>query len=138
MGLNSIIYFHQGSFQKKKNDETYGKFHMLGGGVQGGHFPYVIRKDFYCILSYFKPFQTLFSPLYNPPQTFLLNIRFSKVWKILHLFEGKNKSFRIAQKSWGGQPTNGKFHLFLFFLKAFLSEGTWRGMQQCNIVQKSL
>ena len=31
---------------KKDNDETYGKFHILGGGSAGGHFPYVITKDF--------------------------------------------------------------------------------------------
>ena len=41
---------------KKKHDGTYGKFHMLGGGLQGGHFPYVVTKDFYSILSHFKPF----------------------------------------------------------------------------------
>ena len=40
---------------KKKNDKTYGKFHMLGGGP-GGHFPYVITKDFKCTESHFEHF----------------------------------------------------------------------------------
>ena len=41
---------------KKKNDETYGKFHILGGGVSGGHFPYVITEDLKCIESHFEHF----------------------------------------------------------------------------------
>ena len=45
----------KGSFQKK-NDETYGKFHILGGGVSEGHFPYVITKDFKCTESHFEHF----------------------------------------------------------------------------------
>ena len=40
----------------KKNDETYGKFHILGGGSAGGHFPYVITKDFKCTESHFEHF----------------------------------------------------------------------------------
>ena len=46
----------KGSFQKK-NDETYGKFHILGGGrVSGGNFPYVITEDLKCIKSHFEHF----------------------------------------------------------------------------------
>ena len=41
---------------KKNNDETYGKFHILGGGSAGGHFPYVITKDFKYTESYFEHF----------------------------------------------------------------------------------
>ena len=41
----------------KKNVETYGKFHMLGGG----QFFYVITKDFYCILSHFRHFFSLYT-----------------------------------------------------------------------------
>ena len=41
---------------KKKNDKTYGKFHILGGGSAGGHFPYVITKDFKCTESHFEHF----------------------------------------------------------------------------------
>ena len=42
---------------KKNNDKTYGKFHILGGGGSaGGHFPYVITKDFKCTESHFEHF----------------------------------------------------------------------------------
>ena len=41
---------------KKNNNETYGKFHILGGGSAGGHFPYVITKDFKCTESHFQHF----------------------------------------------------------------------------------
>ena len=41
---------------KKNNDETYGKFHILGGGSARGHFPYVITKDFKCTESHFEHF----------------------------------------------------------------------------------
>ena len=41
---------------KKNNDETYGKFHILGGGSAVGHFPYVITKDFKCTESHFEHF----------------------------------------------------------------------------------
>ena len=41
---------------KKNDDETYGKFHILGGGSAGGHFPYVITKDFKCTESHFEHF----------------------------------------------------------------------------------
>ena len=42
---------------KKNNDETNGKFHILGGGVSaGGHFPYVITKDLKCTESHFEHF----------------------------------------------------------------------------------
>ena len=46
-----------GKLSKKKNDETYGKFHILeGGGSARGHFPYVITILLKCIKSHFKPF----------------------------------------------------------------------------------
>ena len=32
----SVIIFVREAFKKKKNDETYGKFHILGGGGQQG------------------------------------------------------------------------------------------------------
>ena len=42
---------------KKNNDETNGKFHILGGGVSAeGHFPYVITKDLKCTESHFEHF----------------------------------------------------------------------------------
>ena len=43
---------------KKNNDKTYGKFHIFRGGrgSAGGHFPYVIRKDFKCTESHFEHF----------------------------------------------------------------------------------
>ena len=45
-----------GKLSKKKNDETYEKFQILGGGVSGGHFPYVITEDLKCIKSHFEHF----------------------------------------------------------------------------------
>ena len=47
-----------GKLSKKNNDETYGKFHILGGGggSAGGHFPYVMTKDFKCTESHFEHF----------------------------------------------------------------------------------
>ena len=41
---------------KKNNNKTYGKFHILGGGSAGVHFPYVITKDFKCTESHFEHF----------------------------------------------------------------------------------
>ena len=61
--IHSLLLLQLGKLSKKKNEETYGKFHMLGGGL-GGHFPYVITKDFYCILSHFRPF---IPPYIHPP-----------------------------------------------------------------------
>ena len=55
---NSFVIFYclREAF-KKNNDETYGKFHILGeGGSAGGHFPYVITKDFKCTESHFEHF----------------------------------------------------------------------------------
>ena len=43
---------------------------MLGGVVRGGHFPYVITKDFYCILSHFRHF--------FPP--YIIYIKFGKFY----------------------------------------------------------
>ena len=47
---------------ENKNNETYGKFHMLGGG----HFPYVITKV-YCILSHFRHFLLIYPTHPSPP-----------------------------------------------------------------------
>ena len=60
--VNNYIPFQFGSkelreaFKKKNNDETYGKFHIFEGVSAGGHFPYVITKDFKCTESHFKHF----------------------------------------------------------------------------------
>ena len=53
-GINNIHILREAF--KKNNDETYGKFHILGGGSAGGHFPYVITKDFKCTESHFEHF----------------------------------------------------------------------------------
>ena len=51
--VNNILALVKGSFQKK-NDETYGKFHMLGGaGGLGGSFSICYHERF---LLHFKPF----------------------------------------------------------------------------------
>ena len=73
---NQIFYFlaikylienkdHKGSFQKK-NYETYGKFHILGGGQQGVIFHMLSRKILNAqkaILSIFRHFY-FFSLMY--------------------------------------------------------------------------
>ena len=50
--FNVVMDLLYGSFQKK-NDETYGKFHMLGGGVPGGSFSICYLERF---LLHFKLF----------------------------------------------------------------------------------
>ena len=103
---------------KKKHDETYGKFHILGG-VSGGHFPYVITEDLKCIESHFEHFWTLlfFSLMTPPPSTSNL---FAKLWKFskyFWTFKGKKlKSLRMSQKSFLDNKKSRKiFHMFRRF-----------------------
>ena len=76
----------KGSFQKKtKNDETYEKFYILGGGLARDHFAYVITILLKCIK---KPFlailDTLFFSLMTPPPpsttTLLAELSKNYVW----------------------------------------------------------
>ena len=53
-----------GKLSKKKKTTKHMENSICYGGVWGGHFPYVIMKDFYCILSHFRHF----FPPYIPPR----------------------------------------------------------------------
>ena len=59
--LNRMVWFRlhsifsKGSFQKKRRN-IWKIPYVWGGGSGGVHFPYVVTKDFYCILNHFKPF----------------------------------------------------------------------------------
>ena len=54
--IHSLLLLQLGKLSKKKRGNIWKIPYVRGGGSRGGNFPYVIMKDFYCILSHFKPF----------------------------------------------------------------------------------